>query len=39
MVSVNINENLWKEFLKQSIDIRKSASKRITKFIEKELKN
>lgn len=38
MVSVNISEDLWKDFLKQSIDLRRSASERITEFIKKELK-
>ena len=37
MVSLNVPENLWKEFLKQSIDLRRSASERIKEFIEKEL--
>lgn len=38
MVNVNIqDEELWKEFLKQSIDRNKSASERIVEFIKKEL--
>lgn len=37
MVSVNINEKLWDNFLKQSIDLKKSASERISDFIKKEL--
>ena len=39
MVNVNIqDDDLWKEFLKQSIDLNKSASERIVEFIKKELK-
>ena len=37
MVAVNIEENIWKEFLKQSIDMNTSASERISSFIKKEL--
>jgi len=39
MVSVNIEEGLWKEFLKQSIDKKISASERISVFIKGEMKN
>ena len=37
MVSVNIEDELWKKFLKQSIDLDKSASQRIVDFIKKEV--
>lgn len=37
MASVNIEDKLWKEFLKQSIDMGRSASERISAFIKKEL--
>ena len=37
MVSVNIDNEDWREFLKQSIDMKLSASKRIKDFIKKEL--
>ena len=37
MVSVNIPEELWMKFLKQSIDLRISASERITDFIRTEV--
>ena len=37
MVSVNIDDKDWREFLKQSIDMNLSASKRIKDFIKKEL--
>ena len=37
MVSVNIDDEDWREFLKQSIDMNLSASKRIKDFIKKEL--
>lgn len=38
MVTVNIDEKLWKEFMKQSIDLGKSASGRISDYMKKELK-
>lgn len=39
MVSVNIDEKYWIPFLKQSIDLKVSASERIRNFIVGELKN
>lgn len=37
MVQVNIEEQLWKDFMKDSIDKNTSASKRISDFIKKEV--
>ena len=37
MVSVSIPDNLWIPFLKQSIDLRTSASERIREFIQEEI--
>lgn len=37
MVSVNIDDKIWMSFLKQSIDMKKSASERISEFIKEEL--
>ena len=37
VVSINIDEMDWREFLKQSIDMKISASKRVRNFIKKEI--
>ena len=37
-VTVNIDEDLWKDFQKQSIDVGTSPSKRISDFMSNELK-
>lgn len=39
MVTVNIKEDIWEEFMKQSIDKGVSASERISTFIKNELED